>query len=616
MARWGSGAQAGMHLDGSVTLAQLVTALNKAGTGGGGKGYGNGGGKQWVKGAPKGGQQLHGKGGGGGGGQGGAGKGLSSHARANAWAHDPAVADAVSTTTWRGKKQTVEWMGKPARALGKRATGFINVAVRPLVGFFRDSCWVCLPPRQLGVGGGSGGGGPPAATTAPSANLHAAPPTLAPHGHLQRHQPAVKKTTDDDATMGDVATYMAALKKPPNTAAVYSATVPPTLPAPGDAAAADDGALGKGTGAVIPAGSGVVGASDASGKNSPDLLSASQLSSVKLLVDHPVVGAEMRTLLSKHRQAELAAAGERCSERAGALEVAGKTWKQVLAARVAYHGQLVRDNADLAARKEAEEDARAASAARALKVYEERVRYAQDQLNEFSTENAKREAQWKAHYSDLIDKSEARLRAAEAEVEKAKLAAEAAGDAADRVISEAEAASWSKTAGGTSDCSGTADGDTLMGEGARTAAPTTPTGTASPLPVLVPYTPPPTLATPTTDEEREKLLKAQIIVHHWLQQDDEWPLSYENLGLLPGEVAVLVGGTVWQRYYPAGEAPDGARPLKKGLVGAISCALNALEVSTAAVIANAQAAASAAMASVEAEAKRARTAVVTDESML
>ncbi len=614
MARWGSGAQAGMHLDGSVTLAQLVSALNKAGTGGGGKGYGNG--KQWAEGASRGVQQLHGKGGGGGDGQGGAGKGLSSHARANAWAHDPAVADVVSTTTWRGKKQAVEWMGKARTGTWQEGDWSCPRCGAATCRSFRDTCWGCHLPRQPGVGGGSGGGGPPAATTAPSANLHAAPPTLAPHGHLQRHQPAVKKTTDDDATMGDVATYMAALKKPPNAAAVYSATVPPTPPAPGDAAAADDGALGKGTGAVIPAGSGVVGASDASGKNSPDLLSASQLSSVKLLVDHPVVGAEMRTLLSKHRQAELAAAGERCSERAGALEVAGKTWKQVLAARVAYHGQLVRDNADLAARKEAEEDARAASAAKALKVYEERVRYAQDQLNEFSTENAKREAQWKAHYSDLIDKSEARLRAAEAGVEKAKLAVEAAGDAADRVISEAEAASWSKTAGGTSDCSGTADGDTLMGEGARTAAPTTPTGTASPLPVLVPCTPPPALATPTTDEEREKLLKAKMIVHHWLQQDDEWPLSYENLGLLPGEVAVLVGGTVWQRYYPAGEAPDGARPLKKGLVGAISCALNALEVSTAAVIANAQAAASAAMASVEAEAKRARTAVVTDESML
>ncbi len=247
-----------------------------------------------------------------------------------------------------------------------------------------------------------------------------------------------------------MATYMATLKKPPNSAAVCSATVHPTPQTAGAAAAAETGGGGGGEGVASPTGAGaaVTGPSDASGKSNPDLLSPAQLGSVRSLLDHPVAGPEMRVLLDKHRRAELAAAEERCSEKAGALDVAGKTWKQVLGARVAYHGQLVREGADIAARKGTEGEARKTETSRARKVYEERLRYAQEQLDAFIAEDARREAQWTAHFADLAEKNEARVRAAEAAVAKVKQAVEAAGDAADRVITEAEAAEWAKAMGG------------------------------------------------------------------------------------------------------------------------------------------------------------------------
>ncbi len=324
----------------------------------------------------------------------------------------------------------------------------------------------------------------------------------------------------------------------------------------------------------------------------------------------------MRALLDKHRRAELAAAEERCSEKAGALDVAGKTWKQVLGARVAYHGQLVREGADIAARNGTEGEARKTETSRARKVYEERLRYAQEQLDAFIAEDARREAQWTAHFADLAEKNEARVRAAEAAVAKVKQAVEAAGDAADRVITEAEAAEWAKAMGGDGGINAaTGDGDTGMNvtattpRAARTAATT-------PATALVPDTPPPPLAAPTTDEDRGRLLKAKLIVHHWLQQDEDWPVSYENLGLQPQEVAVLVGVAVWTRHDPSDDMHQAAKPLKRGLFGTISCALKALRVSTAAVVASAQAAAAAAMESVEAAAKRRRAADGVDESML
>ncbi len=333
------------------------------------------------------------------------------------------------------------------------------------------------------------------------------------------------------------------------------------------------------------------------------MLTSQQLASARALVDHPAVGAEMRSLLNKHRLAELVMAEAKSPRTGGAMEIAGKSWKQVLMAKSAYHSQLAKDGADLAARRISEREARATQAATARKVYEERLRYAQEQLLTFESELAKKESQWEAHFDDLVEKSLARSRAAEAAMLTAKAAVDAAGDAADKPITEAEAASFGKAAALDVDHPML---DTSPAGALAAAAASAALAAARPV-ALVPYTPPPKLAAPATDEERERLLKAKIIVHHWHQQDEDLPLSFADLGLQPREVAILVGKAVWERHYSSGITPEANQLLGRGLVGAISGALTALEVDTAAVIARAQAAAETAMASVEAAAKKSRT---------
>ena len=116
-----------------------------------------------------------------------------------------------------------------------------------------------------------------------------------------------------------------------------------------------------------------------------------------------------------------------------------------------------------------------------------------------------------------------------------------------------------------------------------------------PLPPVIPFTPPPSLPPPTSDEQRAKLQTAKMVLQHWQVQEVDWPITLKALGLTPSECATLVGGAAWARPFPDGGSPLMDDPLKRSLIGTLGCALTNLEVDIASVMTAAHAAAVASM---------------------
>ena len=527
-----------------------------------------------------------------------AGKGLGKGKSANSLDARslPLVDDPNASSKWVGNnKQIVWWLGKKFVGHWKPTDWSCSHCGAATCRGEKSACWVCHLPRPAHAAAA------PASFTAPLTSTAASPT----NNKADAVQHPFKPSPFVNPPPQTAESYGAALKPPPNLAAVAGATVAAAAAA---AAGTSSGVCGvearcnDGVDNVSAcASAGGVGGNPCTAVESAGVLDPPTLASIKRLasapLQEPAIVEQLKRLLDRHAAAVATQVMDRATAKCDAVDLTGKSPNQAVGIRVAFLAQVKREMADLAARRDADAKARAAETARVKVEYEERIRFHQDQLAKVTEARAAHEAQWNTYYAGRVGALGAKFQAAEAAYEKAVLLASEAGTLADAVPNNVAAEVVEKPA--VANVAPPSRGQT--GQDAEKLAAASAEEeemeyeSVFPLPPVIPFTPPPSLPPPTSDEQRAKLQTAKMVLQHWQVQEVDWPITLKALGLTPSECATLVGGAAWARSFPDGGSPLMDDPLKRSLLGTLGCALTNLEVDTASVMTAAHAAGVASM---------------------
>lgn len=451
--------------------------------------------------------------------------------------YDQALA-IIQAGGWIGVRQWTQWQGRiycsNFRKGDKCCSNCKCGTVRP----DRTRCWICAKWLGYNKGDGPGSDG-----TKMEGGMKTTPPTeKMPETSLSKDMPLTAEQ------------WAANRKKPPNTPAVAIArqSAPPTtcLGDESDADLRDD----DGTTDDVE---------EKETKLDADILNASQLASVKALLDHPSMSATARTALQRHADASAEKDRLGFAAKADAVNVAGKTFSQVVLIRERHALAMRQDKEEFETKKATDMKDMKEQHEQARADFTEQLKRAQLHLKNFEDKVLEEKRVWDAHYLQLEAKHAAKVAAAEEALTRAREALKNAPDPYAVVQAEGNDPGAQ---------------DVTMGSQQQQQQQLPPSHQQPQQPrQLLPFIPPPQLTPPNDPEMLKKLHDAKAVVQLWLVQDSDWPLTPENVGLTVEQCAQLAGPENWARA----ACLTASATLPKSTIGVLSAALTQLEVNTA-----------------------------------